>query len=554
MDEKKRFWIQRKKSWMDCLLNRIEKNKDEKDEIQLEFKKRGSHRKPERIRIISDVLKTLLILILSTLICMSFRCLGFSEANLITVYILGVLIIAVTTNRRIYSLLASTISVLSFNYFFTSPYLSLKAYDDGYPMTFIIMFISAFITSSLAVQLKKRSQEAAEAAYRTKILLETNQLIQKEKDRQAIVKVVIHQLSKLLNRTVLVYLTEKGKLNKMAIFSCDDCLIDEHYVSEEEMKAVKWSFEHNHYCGAGTQVYSQARCLYLTIRVEAHVYGVLGILIEGDRLLDSFESDLVYAILGECALALQNEESIQEREESRVLAQNEQLRANLLRSISHDLRTPLTSISGNASILLSNGKMMEEDHLNKLYLDIYDDAMWLVDLVENLLAITRIDGGSVDMNFGVELLDDIVTEAMKHLDRKKSEHVITVHQKDEFILVRADVRLMVQVVTNLVNNAIKYTPPHSHIDITLFKENGEAVVDVADDGEGIPDQAKEKIFEMFYTLNNELADSRRSMGLGLSLCKSIIGVHHGRIKVFDNKPKGTVFRFVLPEEEVRLRE
>ena len=508
-----------------------------------------------RNEILSDCLKTAAVLILTTAVCLIFRYLGFSEANIITVYILGVLIIAVTTGRRVYSLVGSVISVLSFNYLFTWPYFSLNAYDDGYPVTFLVMFISAFITSSLTTQIKSRGREAAEAAYRTRVLLKTNQMIQKQKDRNAIAMVVIRQISKLLGRSVLVYLiSASGELDRPMSFTKNGRALPQEFFSDYEKNAVRWTLENNQYCGTGTKVFGRSRCLYLAVRVEQKVYGVVGIAMDEKKPLDSFESDMVYAILGECGLALQNEESVREREEIRILARNEQLRANLLRSISHDLRTPLTSISGNASILMSNADKMSEEHRHQLYVNIYDDAIWLVDLVENLLAITRIDGGAMSLNFGVELLDEIIAEAMKHLDRKRSEHHIAVHQQDEFVLVRADARLMVQVMTNIINNAIKYTPAGSHIDITLFTLNNEAVVDIADDGDGIPDEAKEKIFEMFYTLNNEIADSRRSMGLGLALCKSIVTAHSGKITVFDNHPKGTVFRIVLPIEEVTLRE
>ena len=141
-----------------------------------------------------------------------------------------------------------------------------------------------------------------------------------------------------------------------------------------------------------TETFSDAHCLYLAIRVNDNVYGVIGIVMEKNSL-EAFENSILLSILGECALALENEKITREKEEAAVLAQNEQLRANLLRSISHDLRTPLTSISGNASNLMSMGEEFDEATKKQLYADIYEDAMWLINLVENLLSITRLVEG-----------------------------------------------------------------------------------------------------------------------------------------------------------------
>ena len=260
------------------------------------------------------------------------------------------------------------------------------------------------------------------------------------------------------------------------------------------------------------------------------------------------------SILGESALAMENEKNYKEKEETAILARNEQLRSNLLRAISHDLRTPLTSISGNASNLLSNGESFDFTTRKRLYSDIYDDSMWLINLVENLLSVTRLDDGRMQLHLSAELMEDVVSEALLHIDRKSTEHNIVVKHADEFLLARMDAKLIVQVIINIVDNAIKYTPAGSNINIETMRHENEAVVKIADYGPGIPDDAKERIFDMFYSGANKVADSRRSLGLGLSLCKSIITVHGGRITVEDNKPHGTIFTFTLPAEEAHLNE
>lgn len=260
------------------------------------------------------------------------------------------------------------------------------------------------------------------------------------------------------------------------------------------------------------------------------------------------------AILGECALALEKEEFSRKREEALAQAQNEQMRANLLRSISHDLRTPLTSISGNSGILLNNEDSLDEEKRRKLYSDIYDDSMWLISLVENLLSVTRLEDGTMSLNMQIELVEEVIEEALKHVNRKCAEHQLSYLHSEEILLAKMDSRLIVQVIINLVNNAIEYTQQGSEILIRSEKKGKWIEISVADNGKGISEEAKKKIFEMFYTEKNNMADSRRGMGLGLFLCELIVESHGGKIKVENNEPKGTKFTFTLPAEEVEINE
>ena len=226
----------------------------------------------------------------------------------------------------------------------------------------------------------------------------------------------------------------------------------------------------------------------------------------------------------------------------------------LLRAISHDLRTPLTSISGNASNLLSNGNSFDDATKKQLYADIYDDSMWLINLVENLLSVTRLDEGRLNLNITEDLVDDVISEALHHVNRKSVEHHIIVQHNEDYLLAKMDAKLMVQVIINIVDNAVKYTPKGSNILIKTWKQEDNAIISVADDGEGIPDAMKERVFDMFYSGANEIADSRRSLGLGLSLCKSIVNAHGGKITVSDNVPHGAVFTVTLPGGEVVIHE
>ena len=231
-----------------------------------------------------------------------------------------------------------------------------------------------------------------------------------------------------------------------------------------------------------------------------------------------------------------------------------QLRANLLRTISHDLRTPLTSISGNANNLMYNYDKLDNDTREQIFTDIYDDSEWLISLVENILFVTRFEDGTVTLNMSDQLIDEVIAEALKHINRKSCEHKIHVDCGKELLLVKMDARLIIQVIINIVDNAIKYTQEGSDIYIKARKEDRYVIISIEDNGAGIPDDMKENVFDTFFTCNNEIADNRRSLGLGLSLCKTIINAHGSELELRDNTPHGCIFEFKLQLSEVHLNE
>ena len=493
-----------------------------------------------------DILKSIGILLAASCIGFFFYNLGVNEANIITIYVLGVLVTALVTKNQIYSLISSAVSVLVFNFLFTEPRYTLQAYAPGYPLTFSVMFLSAFITGSLVMRLKSHAKQSAEVAFRTRILFDTNRLLQQARGQEEITSVSAGQLVKLLKKDIVVYPAENGVLGEPQIFQAGETEPDAGCISAREREVAVWTLKNNKHAGATTDTFSDAGCLYLAIRVGENVYGVLGIVMEGGEL-DAMENSILLSVLG-------NEKSTREKEEAAVLAKNEQLRANLLRAISHDLRTPLTSISGNASNLLAMGQDFDEETRKQLYTDIYENSMWLINLVENLLSITRLVEGRLNLNITEDLVDDVVAEALRHVNKKSAEHTIVTESGEEFLLARMDPRLIVQVIINIVNNAIEYTPAGSHITIRSEKKDGTIILSIADDGPGIPDQEKPRVFDMFYSGGNPIADSRRNCGIGLSLCRSIIDAHGGELTVSDNAPHGAVFTFTLPAGEVQLHE
>lgn len=521
------------------------------DKTVLGYQARRFQQEPSKLSWL-ETSKMLLMVLLATLVGLSLQAMGLTEANVIMIYILGVLLTSIWCDGRLYSLAASLLSVFAFNFLFIEPYYTLKAYGADYPVTFLIMFLVALLSGSLTGKIKRQAKASARKAYRTQVLLETNQLLQQAREPEEILSTTARQLIKLLDQTVTVYGVQEGKLTAPQVFMTGRESEERKrtLTGDNEQAVAYWVYRNNKHAGATTNTLGSAQCLYLAVRGSSQVLAVVGIAFEQEGT-DSFTDGLLYSILGECGLALEKELSNRKKEEAVARARNEQLRANLLRSISHDLRTPLTTISGNASILMDNGSALDDGKKQKLYTDIYDDAMWLVNLVENLLSITRIEDGSMQLHLEAELIEEVIEEALRHVGRQSEEHPIRFVPNEALILVKMDARLMIQVIINIVDNAIKYTPAGSEIIIQAVQENAQVRITIADNGPGIRPEMKTHIFDMFYTGLPVAADSRRGLGLGLALCRSIVEAHGGTIGVMDNVPQGTVFYILLQAKEAK---
>ena len=500
---------------------------------------------------VKDYFLTIFIFVICTLIGLLFQKFHFTDTNIVTIYILGVLLTSILTNGYLCSVAGSFLSVFLFCFFLTEPRMSFQTYAVGYPVTFFIMLISSVLTGALAAKLKMHAKLSAQLAFRTQVLFDTDRLMQKAKGETEILDVTCTQLLRLLNRSITAYVVENGALSEGKLFSGKKENTEDFLIPEEQQIA-RWVYENRQRAGATTHYFPQAKCIYLAIRSGNNVYGVIGIPLQKETL-DSFEYSILLSVINECALAMENAQNALEKEKNAVMAKNEQLRADLLRAISHDLRTPLCSISGNADMLLGNSDRLDEATKHQIYSDIYDDSEWLTGVVENLLSITRLNDGRLKFKFTDQLLDEVIAESLRHISRKHDDYKI-VTDCEELVLARMDVRLIMQVLVNLVDNAIKYTPPGSVICIRGTKTDGKAQISVEDNGPGMPEEMKSHIFEMFYTGKTTVADSQRSLGLGLALCHSIIEAHEGTLVLTDHNPHGCNFTFTLPLSEVTLNE
>ena len=497
---------------------------------------------PKPIFSVSDTLKSVGILAGASAIGLLFQRLGFTDANIIIVYILSTIFVAAVTKHKIYCFFSSFISVVVFNFLFTEPRWSLKFYDDGYPVTFLIMFLGALFVSSLTARLKGSAKQSAMSAYRTKILFETNQLLQQKKGKTEIASATATQLNKLLNRDIVVYLNNDGELSEPMIFSVSQT--DGSIVSQNERTAALWVLKNNKHAGATTDTLSSSKCLYLAVRVNNSVYAVVGIAMNSTPL-DSFENSILLSILGECALALENEKNSREKKNAAVLVKNEQIKETLLKVISSDLHSPLKSICKDASTLIEHTASLDDNSKKKYYHDIYKNSIHLINLSENFIDVSKLEDGSFTLNISSVSVADIFNLAKDEIKNKYLDADISFRMPENIVYVKADKRLISQVIINLVENAVIYAPENFKI-IVSSKIAGDFVeISVADNGLGMSDMNKKKVYDVLNSKSQKFESVKNGLEIGLSLCKSIINEHGGKITVRDNDPQGCVFSFSL---------
>ena len=492
-----------------------------------------------------DAVVTLLCLAISTAVGFAFDWAGFSESNIITIYILGVLVTAVSTSGHLYGAANSLLSVLAFNFFFTEPRFTLQADGPSYPVTFLIMLSSSIIASSLASRVKEQARMAAEKSYYTELLLGSSQKLQTIRTEWDWLRRTAAQLSRMFDRPVIYALNDADKELDFRIEPADEHTLLEK-LSTEEIGVAKWVQKNNKHAGATTNTLPDSKWLFLSVRGTRGVMGIVGVPIAGYVVPDAFEKNLMVALLGECGLSQERIRLEEERNQIALQTQRESLQANLLRAVSHDLRTPLTNINGSVGILMGKDQTLKPEVREQLYTAIDDDTNWLINMTENLLAATQLETDRTKLKTAPELLEDLFQSAVRQLDRRARDHHISVDLEDQTLMASMNAGMIQRVIINMMNNAIQYTPKDSHIILSGTRRKDWVEISVSDDGPGIPDEAKKHLFDLFYTAEQGKPDSKRGLGLGLHLCQSIVNAHGGTITVSDHAPSGTTFRFTLP--------
>ncbi|MEG1632832.1 MAG: ATP-binding protein [Oscillospiraceae bacterium] len=450
-----------------------------------------------------NALKTLLTLALALLCSLSIGYMGVGNESIIMVFLLGVLFTTVLTGSYIWGVSASIACVMLFNYFFTAPRHTFLIYSTRDLIMLAFFLVTAIVSGTVTSRLRREIELAG----------------QNERTAATLYRIA----SGFLSASGVPSITEKGVafVSEYAGARCDVALGDETQRQER--------------AGDSYPIKSAAGTLG-----DLTVYG--GAPNEQQKLI-------IKTVATQMGIAIDRENLVEERENIRIAMEKERQRAMLLRSVAHDLRSPLTALSGSGSLLADSYDKLTDAERRKLATDISEETVWLSDLVENILNMTRISEDSLVLKKQDEVIDDVVGAAVAHTERLLRSRKLSVSLPDEVIAVPMDARLITQVLVNLLENAVRHTPETSDISLGVRAEGNLLRVSVADTGDGVPRDMHERVFERFVTQEGAVADGRRGLGLGLAICRTIVEAHGGKISVSDNEPKGAVFSFTLPRGE-----
>jgi two-component system, OmpR family, sensor histidine kinase KdpD len=496
-----------------------------------------------------DALLILMVMAAVTCVGLIFQGWAFTESNIIILYLMGVLIVASLSNGHLPGILCSAVAVLMFNFFFIEPYYSFIAYGSYYPLTFMVMLGAALLTSTLTTRVRRQAKIVTLREKTDDMLLQTSRVLMRSQDRDSLAQAISNHLNSLLERPVVCYIQEKGKsgeLSSPALSSRDGSLNVGTLLEQDEKAVASWVYENAREAGRGTNTLPGSAGYYYPILRGGIALAVVGVQCGTDRPLTSEQRRMLHTVAGQIALAVERELLNEARLQAQKDIEREQLRSNLLRAVSHDLRTPLTGIWGAASTALENDEFLDAATRRQLLKSICEDADWLIQIVENLLSVTRIDEGRLALNIKEEVIEEIVSESIERIEKHLHNHKIVTNIRQSSRQVPMDGQLIEQVLINLMDNALKYTPAGTTVQINSWCDDVWATFEVRDDGPGIDDKDLPYLFNRFYTKGEGLSDSRRGIGLGLSISKSIVTAHSGEIIAFNAYPNGAVFRFTLP--------
>ena len=471
----------------------------------------------------------------------------FELANLIMIYLLGVVAVAARYGRGP-SVLSSFLSVVLFDFCFVPPRFSFAVADSQYLITFAIMLAVALVISNKTVSIRHQAKIAGHRERRMASLYAMSRELAATRGEENVVRIAVKHVAEVFEAQSVVLLSnETGRIvYPKGEGSAQSC-------HSSDLSVAQWVYDHGQMAGQGTDTLPGGELVYLPLKASSGMMGVLALLPlnparlalpEQQRLLETFTSQIT--------LALERVRLASEAQSAQLKIETEQLRNTLLSAISHDLRTPLAAIVGASSSLIRHGDKLDEHARRELGQAIYDESLRMSGLANNLLDMARLEAGAVVLNRQWQPLEEVVGGALAGMSTRMVNHPVLVKLSHDLPLVEIDSLLIERVFANLLENAVKYTPPGTRIEIFGTSDRNELVVTVSDHGHGIPAGEEKQIFEKFHRVASE--GNQGGAGLGLTICRSIVEAHGGRIWA-DNSPfGGAAFHFTLPLTEPPLIE
>jgi two-component system sensor histidine kinase KdpD len=460
------------------------------------------------------------------------------STNLVMVYLLIVVIAAVYLGRGP-AVLASILGVLAFDFFFVLPYFTFAVSDTQYVITFIALFLVGMVISQLTARAREQADAAQQRETETAELYDLSRDLAAAGELDVILRALIKHCEQTFEREIAVLLPEGNRLaSRLASAGLD--------LSPEETAVADWVYRHGEPAGRHTNTLPAAQLRYLPLKTAQGVVGVLGVGKPGtaESDLTPAQRRLMEAFANQAAQAIERVRLAEEARQIKLLQAAEKLQNALLNSISHDLRTPLVSITGALTSLDEQSDSLDEENRRSLIVTAREEADRLNRLVGNLLSMTRIESGAIKLHMEPGDIQDVIGTALEQLGARITNRKVPVDVPLDFPLVPMDFTLTVQVLVNVLENAVKYSPEYCAIEVSAEIVDGKARIKIADRGEGIPPEDLARVFDKFYRVQRP--ESVSGTGLGLSISKGIVEAHGGQIFASRRDGGGTVITIDLP--------
>ena len=462
---------------------------------------------------------------------------NLEPTNLVMLYLASTVISAIFLGRGP-SLFTAIAGVLAFDFFLIPPYLTFAVNDTQYIITFAALLIVSLVVTSLTARVREQAEAAIQREKQTAALYDLSKDLTSAADLLQVANIIISQIGHAFGRDVAIFLPDDQQLQ---IFASSP----NYHPDENELAVASWAYEHNQPAGRGTDTLPAAALRCHPLKTSNGIVGVLGVHSKDSTNFLSPEQRLTLAAFAnQSALAIERANLSEQARQAEILRATESLQTALLNSISHDLRTPLVSITGALSSLDEDNDTLEESTRRALIENARGEADRLNRLVGNLLNMTRIESGAIKLRLESEDIQDVIGTALEQLGARVADHKIQVNVPMGFPLVPMDFTLIAQVLVNIFENAVKYSPIDSTIEASAELLDENIRIKIADRGAGIPSEDLTRIFNKFYRVQRP--ENVSGTGLGLSISKGIIEVHHGNIYASARECGGTIITIELP--------
>jgi two-component system sensor histidine kinase KdpD len=460
-----------------------------------------------------------------------------APTNMVMFYLLAVVIASVRLGRKP-AIASAFLGVLAFDFFFVPPRMTFVVADTQYLLTFLGLFVVGVVISTLVARARERAEVMRAREVQTASLYYLSRDLAASANIDAVLKAVLRNVEEALNAQVVILLPEGERLDIMA--TSDGLVLD-----IKEQAVADWAFRNSHPAGRATDTLVSADLIYLPLQTPASVLGVMGVKLESQQDYHSQETRrLLDAFATQAAMAMERIRFSRQAEQAQILQARENLERALLNSISHDLRTPLVSVTGVLYSLKEEGAHLSDGARRELLDSACSEAERLNRFVGNLLDMTRIEAGAIRLNAELCDVQDLVGCAMAATEQRIGNRSVEINVSNDLPLVSMDLVLMTQVLVNLLDNAHKYAPMESTIEISATTDNGKLSLEISDRGPGIPDHDLKRVFDKFYRI--PIPEGAGGTGLGLSICKGIVEAHGGSISAENRSGGGLRIMILLP--------